>query len=207
MVSFLLTTCPGNWDQYIHNGKPEYATGADLLYENYWEKDNLKLVRLAALQYKLWKNRTLYIDARMEKQLEKMENTFCNKNMCSEGKNNKRKGTYRLPYCSVFLRPSDELQTEDASLLSTGCYVPICAVKRSRQVSPKGNGILQSKYVRSEAVTHKIFEEMFNSNMLGSRWLTYRELNSFYRSSGLLEVDDQIIIHAQELPYESGRQG
>jgi hypothetical protein len=127
--------------------------------------------------------------------------------MCSEGKNNKRKGTYRLPYCSVFLRPSDELQTEDASLLSTGCYVPICAVKRSRQVSPKGNGILQSKYVRSEAVTHKIFEEMFNSNMLGSRWLTYRELNSFYRSSGLLEVDDQIIIHAQELPYESGRQG
>ena len=191
----------------LHNGKPEYATGADLLYETYWEKDKLKLVRLAALQYKMWKNRTLYIDARMEKQLEKMENTFCNKNICGEGKNNSRKGAYRLPYCAAFLRPSDELQSEDASLLSTGCYVPICVVKKLRQVSPKGNGILQSKYVRSEAVTHKIFEEMFNSNMLGSRWLSYRELNNFYRSSSLLEVDDQIIIHAQELPYEGDMQG
>ena len=176
----------------LHPDKPEYASGADLIYENYWEKDTLKLVRVAALQYKMWKNRSLYIDERMEKQLEKLKHTFCANGFCNAGENTKRKEAYRLPYCAAFLRPSDELQSEDASLLSTGYYVPICVVKRLQQTTVKGNGILQSKYVRSEAITHKIFEEMFNSNMLGSRWLTYNELEQLYQVSGILHIGEHI---------------
>lgn len=182
----------------LHPDKPEYATGADLIYENYWDAGTVQLVRFAALQYKVWRNKTLYIDGRAQKQLEKMETTFCGKTFCDEGKDNRRKDTYRLPYCSAFLRPTDELQSEDASLLSTGCYAPICVVKRQQQPTSKGNSVLYSKNIRSEAVTHKVFEEVFNINMMGSRWITYGELEQLYHDTNILEPDEHIIIHAQE---------
>src|SRR5205085_6682311 len=58
----------------LHNTKAEYKTGTDLIYENYWETGSNKLVRFAALQYKLWNNKSLPIDRRMEKQLGRMKN-------------------------------------------------------------------------------------------------------------------------------------
>jgi len=186
----------------LHPDKPEYSTGADLIYETYWEREDIKLVRLAAIQYKMWKNKSLYIDKRMEGQLEKLKNTFCDSTICVAGDKSKRGESYRLPYCSAFLRPSDELQSEDAALLSRGCYVPICVVKKQQQTTTKGNGVLYSKNIRSQAVTHKSFEELFNTSMLGSRWLTYSELENVYRSSGILETSDRIVIHAQELALD-----
>lgn len=185
----------------LHPDKAEHATGVDLIYENYWETRNAKLVRLTALQYKLWRNKALNMDERVEKQLRRMKDTFCDNSICDEGVESRRKGAYRLPYCSAFLRPSEQLQSEDASLLSTGCYVPICVVNKRQQPTLKGNSILHSKQIRSEAVSHQIFEEMFNTNMLGSRWLTYDELENLYRSCNVLEPDENIVIHAQELPF------
>lgn len=182
----------------LHPDKPEYATGADLIYENYWDTGSAKLVRFAVMQYKVWRNKTLYIDERMQKQLEKMEKTFCDKSFCEAGNGNRRKDAFRLPYCSAFLRPTDELQSEDASLISTGCYAPICVVKRQQQPTPRGNYVLYSKDIRSEAITHRVFEEVFNINMLGSRWLTYDELEKLYHDTNILEPDEHIIIHAQE---------
>jgi len=43
-----------------------------------------------------------------------------------------------------------------------------------------------------------VFEELFNANMLGSKWLTYEELEKLYREHKILEADEHIIIHAQE---------
>ncbi len=182
----------------LHPDKAEHSTGVDLIYENYWEKGNEKLVRLCALQYKLWQKKSLYIDDRIEEQLRKMQGTFCDKGICGDGSQSMRRDRYRLPFCAVFLRPTDELQSENSSLLSTGCYVPICVVRRVQQTTTKGNSILRSKSIRSEAVTHKIFEEMFNSNMLGSRWLRHGELENLYHAHSILESDEHIIIHAQE---------
>ncbi|MGB8347896.1 MAG: hypothetical protein WCD86_23655 [Ktedonobacteraceae bacterium] len=182
----------------LHPGKAETATGADLIYENYWEIGSTNLVRLAVLQYKMWHKKSLYIDKRTRCQLEKMKNTFCGRKLCEENSDYKRQ--YRLPYCTAFLRPTDELQSEDASLLSSGYYVPICVVDNVRQSALKGQNTLRSRDIRSEAVTHKIFEEMFNSNMIGSRWLTYGELEDMYHFNNILEPDEHIVIHAQELP-------
>ncbi|MGI9057450.1 MAG: hypothetical protein ACR2H5_02635 [Ktedonobacteraceae bacterium] len=182
----------------LHPDKPEYATGTDLIYENYWEAGKVKLVRIAALQYKVWHNKSLYLDKRIQGQLEKMEKTYCGGNFCLE--DSKYKIKYRLPCCAAFLRPTDELQSSNSSFLSGGCYVPICVVRNAQQSTAKGNNVLRSKDIRSQAVTHKIFEEMFNSNMIGSRWLTYKELEDLYLANKILESDEQIIIHAQELP-------
>lgn len=183
----------------LHPDKPEHATGTDLIYENYWEQGNIKLVRLAALQYKMWSTKSsLYIDERIEKQLGKLKEVFCDKNRCVEDSNHKH--IYRLPYCAAFLRPTNKLQSENATLLSSGYYVPVCVVRNAQQATPKGTGVLYSKEIRSSVVTHKIFEEMFNSNMIGSRWLTYKQLEDLYHTSQILEPDESIIIHAQEVP-------
>jgi hypothetical protein len=65
----------------------------------------------------------------------------------------------------------------------------------------RGKNTLLSKEIRSGGVTHEIFEEMFNANMLGSKWLTYKELEDLYHANNVLEPGDRIIIHAQELPF------
>jgi hypothetical protein len=52
--------------------------------------------------------------------------------------------------------------------------------------------------VRSESVTHKVFEEMLNANLLGSRWLTYNELEELYNKHGILEPYERVVLQAQE---------
>ena len=183
----------------LHPDKPEHAVGADLIYENYLENRNVKLVRLAAVQYKIWKDKSLRLDERARNQLEKLKSTFCDRNMCLEDKNGQIE-SYRLPHCSAFLRPTDELQLENAQLLSIGYYTPICVVKRQQRPTPKGNAILRGSDIMNESLSHKVFEEMFNKNMLGSRWLKYKELEDLYHSSSVLEPNENIIIHVQEIP-------
>ncbi len=45
-------------------------------------------------------------------------------------------------------------------------------------------------------------EPLFNINMLGSKWLTYEELERFYREHMILKADERIVIHAQEFGFE-----
>src|SRR2546421_13039628 len=78
-------------------------------------------------------------------------------------------------------------------------------VKRERfclyrlwQVTSKGGRKIDSKTFRSESATHHVFEDLFNANMLGSRWLTYEELEELYQNHKILEADERITIHAQE---------
>ena len=83
-------------------------------------------------------------------------------------------------------------------IVLSGYHVPLCVVNRLWQITQQGGRKLDSKKFRSEAVTHQIFEELFNTNMLGSRWLTYEELENLYQEHKLLEVGERIIIHVQE---------
>jgi hypothetical protein len=62
----------------------------------------------------------------------------------------------------------------------------------------RGGKKISRKNIRSECITHKVFEELFNTNMLGSRWLTYDEMEELYIKHGILESDERIILHAQE---------
>jgi hypothetical protein len=180
----------------LHPGRAEHLTGADVLYEHYWEKK--RVVRLAAVQYKIWEGRVLYKSVELERQLARLHQVFCDNDLCKEHAASKRKDAYRLPYCAAFLRPTDKLQCPDSRLISSGYHIPICVVNRLWQDTRRGGKRLSSRAFRSEAVTHRVFEELFNTNMLGSRWLTYEELERLYHEHGLLYVDEHIVVHAQD---------
>jgi hypothetical protein len=128
----------------------------------------------------------------------KLKTTFCDSGLCKSWEGSARTEAYRLPFCTVFLRPTDKLQDPDSRLFSTGLHVPICVALRTLKDTNRGNKKIDSKTIRSESVTHKIFEEMFNSNMLGSRWLNYDEIEGLYRTHGILEPSERIVVHAQE---------
>jgi hypothetical protein len=187
----------------LHPDPPEASIGADVLYESYWDKK--KMVRLAAIQYKRWNGSTLYesTSGDLKEQLEKLEKAFCAGTFCTAFAGGQRTDAYRLPYCAAFLRPTDQLQLDNVRLISSGYHVPVCVVNRLWQTTSKGGRKLDSKIFRSEAVTHRVFEELFNTNMLGSRWLTYQELEKLYQEHKLLEVGEKIIVHAQEFSGSS----
>lgn len=180
----------------LHPDHLEHITGADLIYECYSER--YKKVRVAAIQYKIRRSSSVHIDERIEKQLDRLENTFCKRGTClvASDLNNHN---YRLPYCTAFLRPTDEVQPDAPRIMSKGFYVPVCVIKsiRANKDTPNPNAI-PSKRLRDHAVTHKIFEELFNADMLGSKWITYNELEAMYQSTGFLEPHESITVHAQE---------
>ena len=156
------------------------------------------MVRLAAIQYKVWDGETLYKSDNIASQLDRLHKTFCSNKLCEQFAESQRKDAYRLPYCSAFLRPTDKLQHPDSRFISSAYHIPVCVVERSWQDTVRGGQKIERKYFRSEAVTHRVFEELFNANMLGSKWLTYEELEKLYREHKILEADEHIIIHAQE---------
>lgn len=186
----------------LHPDPPEHSAGADLIYEQYWE--SRRVVRIALVQYKIWNGRVLYFSqaANVEEQLRKLQSNFCDKDMCKLQKESSRQESYRLPYCLAFLRPTDKLQAPDSRLISSGLHVPVCVVNRNMEDTGRGNKKLESKKFRSEAVTHKVFEELFNANLLGSRWLTYEELEEIYQEHKILQPKERILLHAQEFDAE-----
>lgn len=184
----------------LHPDEPEHLMGADVVYENYW--DEKRVVRLAAVQYKIWEKKILYYDERMGKQLQRLREALCRRDLCKSSSFSKRKAAYRLPYCAGFLRPTDKLQSSDSRFVSTGYHIPVCVVERSWEDGIRGGKVIRSKNVRSEAVTQKVFEELFNSNMLGSRYMTYGELEKLYKETKVLDANERIVIHAQEFGIE-----
>ena len=180
----------------LHPDSPEHSTGADVIYEHYWDKKTV--VRLAVIKYQIWDNRVLLKSPTLRARLDRLQETFCKSDLelCKAFEGSKRKDAYRLPYCSAFLRPTDKLQDLDSPLISSGYHIPTCVVERLWQSTQ--DTVIASSHFRSESVTHRVFEELFNINMLGSRWLTYEELERLYREHKILDADERIVIHAQE---------
>jgi hypothetical protein len=180
----------------LHPDPPEHSMGADLIYETYWEKK--KLARLSVIQYKICKGNVLYSSQakNLEAQMDRLKSVFCDAGLCKPW--DKSKQRYRLPYCTAFLRPTDELQNPDATLISSGLHVPICVAQNSWESTGRGGKKLDKAKIRSSSVTHKVFEELFNASLLGSRWFTYSEIEKLYQKHGILDSPDRILIHAQE---------
>ncbi len=182
----------------LHPDPSEHLMGADLIYENYWDKK--QLMRLALVQYKIWDGQVLYTSQayNLEDQLTKLKNIFCDNQYCTPFSNSARANAYRLPFCTAFLRPTDALQSPDSRLISSGLHIPICVVSRSWKDTGRGGKKIESKDIRSEALSHTVFEELFNTNMLGSKWLTYTEVEELYKKHKILAPKERIILHAQE---------
>jgi hypothetical protein len=182
----------------LHPDPPEHSMGADLIYETYWEKK--KLARLATVQYKICKGKALYTSQsrNLEEQMNRLQNVFCDSGLCSPRAGGMAEMRYRLPHCTAFLRPTDEIQQPNSALISSGLHVPICIAQKSWEDTGKGGRKIEKRKIRSSSVTHKVFEELFNANLLGSRWFTYSEIEKLYQEHGLLDSSERIVLHAQE---------
>ncbi|SRR5579883_2185265 len=182
----------------IHPDPPEGILGVDLLYEQHNIKQ--ERVRISALQYKRWNKKVFYAskDPRIKEQLEKLRKSFCNNHLCQEVAGSQDKNMYRLPYCTAFLRLTDQLQYPEARFASSGYHIPVCVVERSWQETQFGNQKLSLETIKHESVSTNVFEEMFNAEMLGSKWISYKELEALYQKYTLLKPGVSVTIHAQD---------
>jgi hypothetical protein len=183
----------------LHPDAPEVITGADLIYEQY-NKARDK-VRIVAIQYKIWENGKLYFSQtrNLFAQLDKMKNCFCDEKYClNEHGEPFSPFQFRLPYCVAFLRPTDKLQDPN-KLITTGYHIPVCKIAAMRK-SGKMDIKIDVNDIKTTSLKTQSFEEFFNAEMVGSRWLTLPELEHVYHKSRLLDSSDKIILYTQSPP-------
>jgi hypothetical protein len=189
----------------FHPDPIEARIGVDLIYENYYEQKNKSskstlLVRIVALQYKMWNGTALYTSQtpNLIPQLNKMRDAFCNSGFCEKPKKIDVDERYRFPYCCGFLRPTDRRQTKNAWQVTHAWQIPICEVIRKLEPHGQDNQILRSNRICNSAITQDVFQDLFNRGMLGSRWLDAKILEKFYSNLGIFSDYDRVVIHAQE---------
>jgi len=180
----------------LHPERMEAVTGADLIYEQQ-DLDSRK-IRVMFLQYKVWdeSGKMYFKQGSLETQLRKMSTILCEKGFCDPPEHLTGHKDYRFPYCSCFLRQTDTRQNTTSRLMSTGIHVPVCT---ALEVSKAGGLSLNKRELRTQALTHSIFEPLFNKSFIGSRWLDESELKDFYVQNGILSQHDTIMIYAREI--------
>ena len=112
----------------IHPNEGEQSMGADLIYEQY-DLENKK-VRFIIVQYKIWDGELMYWSQakNLNPQLKKMEDNICRNGFCDCENGNNYSLTYRYPYCTAFLRPTDKLQFKNSPFTSSGMHIPVCKI-------------------------------------------------------------------------------
>ncbi len=178
--------------RFLHPDHAEQVTGADLIYEQVNLETNQ--IRFVFLQYKTWSENAIYFSQHknLTPQLEKLQQTLCNNGYCQHPET--IDNNYRFPYCCGFLRPTDKLQHKKSKMISSGLHIPVCeALKSKDEVG------LFKKDLKHFCISHKIFEEMFNLNLLGSRWLDVSEVEKFYKDKSIIEPYDTVKLHAKEI--------
>ena len=178
----------------LHPDKPEHITGADIIYERHSPSE--ETVRIVAVQYKIWEDKVLYLsDTRMQTQLARLKKFTCDKAICKQPST---ENSYRFPCCAGFLRPTDRLQRADQGFISSGEHLPICRIDDCKTVSTRGVDILEYSKMREVSLSNEMFEQLFNTAKIGSRILTYDELQELYAEHQVSADGDSVIIYAQE---------
>lgn len=182
----------------LHPDKAERIIGSDLVYEQFDLKT--QKVRFIHIQYKTWDTNQLYFSqGNMNDQIEKLDKNICQSGFCKNEKGSKYSDNYRFPYCAAFLRPTSFLSKPDASLISSGIHLPICMVNKIKETDKK----VDKKNSIGKSIGHRIFEELFIDKHIGSRWLTFDELEKFYTEKGITNETGRIRVHAQEVILQS----
>ena len=182
----------------LHPNKPEHSLGADIIYEMHHKTE--KKLRFVHIQYKLWENGVLYFSqhTNLEPQLKKLGKALCKASFCCCEEGNNISSGYRLPFCSAFLRPTDKLQHVESKMISSGWHLPVCKIDTVADTTENNNKYLTLDKVKKSSLSHNVFEEVFNAEMLGSRWLSYEEVETLYREHHILDDSEKIIIYAQK---------
>jgi hypothetical protein len=180
----------------LHPDPPERATGADLIYE--FCDQATKMARVALIQYKIWDGTTLYFSksGNLTKQLTKLRRFTCEGGLCSSKEDSGPPRSYRLPYCAAFLRPTNRFQVPNARLISKGVHVPVCVALS--QASANSSPVLKSADIRDRFISERCFDELFRTEMCGSRPVAYADLETVYRECRVLEGDETIQVYVQE---------
>ncbi|MBK8367666.1 MAG: hypothetical protein IPL10_09665 [Bacteroidetes bacterium] len=181
--------------RFLHPDNDEHVTGADLIYEQYDLKNDL--VRFVFLQYKVWEKGTIYVSqsTNLEEQMDKMKTVLCDNNLCVCPENETLNKKNRLPYCSGFIRPTDRIQENDSKLMSTGYHLPLC-----RAIELAGEyGKIEKDSIKEQSFKSHIFEELFNDNMIGSKWIAVKTLEEVYEKNQIFKKSDRIKLYALEL--------
>jgi hypothetical protein len=189
----------------LHPERPEYSTGADLVYEHSDERKSR--ARFALLQYKIWQGDAFYFSSasNFSAQLDKLNHAVCDAGYCVCEQGALRSDRpYRLPCCAAFLRLTDRLQRPDARLVSAGYHVPICVVRDTRERTRNDEKMLTRQGIHGRYLTTAVFEEMFNNGMAGSRWMSFGEVEKFYRKHHILDANERLVVYAQEYGGETG---
>lgn len=181
--------------RFLHPDIDEHITGADLIYEQYDLQNNK--VRFVFLQYKTWENNVIYKSQtqNLVPQLKRLTSLLCDNKLCHASNSSKSSNKYRLPYCSGFLRPTDKIQDKDSKLMSSGFHIPVCNALKLIE----SEGKIEKKMIKEESFKSQIFEELFNSNMIGSRWIEVEQLEGIYSSNDIFKASDRIKLYAQEM--------
>jgi hypothetical protein len=189
----------------LHPDPPEAHSGVDLMYETYWDKDlgegrTALLVRITALEYKMWDGKALYASKYpdLRDKMQKMRQVFCESDLCNPPSTPGGDERYRLPFCCAFLRPTDRVQTREAWQITHAWHIPICVACEALEPTDQGHEVLQSKQISSSAMTQDTFQELYNLYMLGSRWLNAQELRGLHDKIGVFDDLDRVVVHAQE---------
>lgn len=189
--------------RFVHSTKIESITGVDFIYEYHLPKE--QKARLAAVQYKLPKrnSKNIVIEDEIQAQLDRMCTVFCDNELCAgpqyDDDGNRR---YQLPPCCAFFRPTDRLQQFDSRLATTGYHIPQCDIDRVCEYTrtEKRNKVITPEISMKHGISHRIFEELFNTEKLGSRWLTYEQLEKFHQAYEITKPSEQAGIYIQEAP-------
>lgn len=185
----------------LHPDKAERVLGTDLVYEQF--DLNSEKVRFMHLQYKTWNTNTLYFSqGNLVDQIDKMDKSLCASGYCNSESGHNYSDEYRFPHCSGFLRPTSFLTKPDSTLISTGLHIPICAIRKIQKVDSQIN----NKNTRDISIGHKIFEELFIENFIGSRWIKIQDLEKFYTDHGITSELGRIRIHAQEVKVKKDKE-
>ncbi|MEK6257090.1 MAG: hypothetical protein AABP62_00600 [Planctomycetota bacterium] len=180
----------------FHPDNPEFVTGADIVYERH--NIESETAAIVGVQYKIQDDDGLYLnDARMKKQLGRMRSFFCDAELC---KASSQDHTFRFPFCSAFLRPTDRLQSPDQSLRTTGEHLPICKIESVKSTGIRGAELLRYKNIRAMSLSHSVFEQLFSTGKIGSRTLTYAQLEDLYRNIEAIRDTTRVLLHAKDLP-------
>ena len=102
---------------------------------------------------------------------------------------------YRLSYCMAFIKPTDKLQ-DPKKLTTSGYHLPICKLDKLKKKAVKEYMITETS-IKNQSLKTVTFEELFDSEMIGSRWLDINELEAFYKQNKVLEANERIILYAQ----------
>jgi hypothetical protein len=178
----------------LHPDEPEHITGADLIYEQIDAKRNR--IRFLFLQYKTWDNKGVIYFSESKSildQINKMKSILCDNGFCKCSDTKNEEG-FRFPFCSAFWRPTDKVQNSDAKLISSGYHIPVCKVLSIAEKEPK----IEKRLIKNDTVTHKIFEELFNQNLIGSDWLSFTECEQFYKKNLVMKSEDRIRLLVRE---------